>query len=50
MKRTHHTAEQMIRKLKTVELLIAQGNTASDVCRAIEAPTVPNADGSSSWE
>ena len=36
MKRIRLTAEQMIRKLKTVEPLIAQANTATDVCRAIE--------------
>lgn len=31
-----HTAEQIIRKLKTAEQLIAQGKTVADVCRAIE--------------
>lgn len=36
MKRTRHTAEQTIRKLKTAEQLIAQGKTAADVCRVIE--------------
>jgi putative transposase len=36
MKPIRHTAEQMIRKLKTVEPLIALSNTATDVCRAIE--------------
>ena len=36
MKRIRHTAEQIIRKLKTAEQLIAQGKTAADVCRAIE--------------
>ena len=36
MKRTRHTAEQIIRKLKTVEQLIAQGKTVADVCRVIE--------------
>ena len=35
MKRTRHTAEQIIRKLKTAEQLIAQGKTVADVCRAI---------------
>jgi transposase-like protein len=40
MKRTRHTAEQIIRKLKTAEQLIAQGKTVSDVCRAIEV-TLP---------
>jgi len=36
MKRTRHTAEQIIRKLKTAEQLIAQGKTVADVCRVIE--------------
>ena len=36
MKRTRHTAEQIIRKLKTAEQLIAQGKTVADVCRALE--------------
>ena len=36
MKRTRHTAEQIIRKLKTAEQLIAQGKTVVEVCRAIE--------------
>jgi hypothetical protein len=36
MKRIRHTAVQIIRKLKTAEQLIAQGNTFADVCRAIE--------------
>ena len=31
-----HTAEQIIRKLKTAEQLIAQDKTVADVCRAIE--------------
>jgi putative transposase len=31
-----HTGEQIIRKLKTAEPLIAQGNTFVDVCRVIE--------------
>jgi transposase-like protein len=41
MKRTRHTAEQIIRKLKTAEQLIAQGKTVADVCRTLEvsAPT-----------
>ncbi len=34
--RTRHTAEQIIRKLKTAEQLIAQGKTVADVCRVIE--------------
>jgi len=36
MKRTRHTAEQIIRKLKTAEQLIAKGMTVADVCRVIE--------------
>ena len=36
MKRICHTAEQIIRKLKTAEQLIAQGKTVADVCLAIE--------------
>jgi putative transposase len=36
MKRTSHTAEQIIRKLKTAEQPIAQGKTEPEVCRVIE--------------
>jgi len=36
MKRTRHTTEQIIRKLKTAEQLIAQGRTVVEVCRLIE--------------
>jgi len=36
MKRTRHTAEQIIRKLKSAEQLIAQGKTVVEVCRVIE--------------
>ena len=36
MKRIRHTAEQIIRKLKTAEQLIAQCKPVADVCRAIE--------------
>jgi putative transposase len=36
MKCTRHTAEQIIRKLKTAEQLIAQGKTVIEVCRVIE--------------
>jgi putative transposase len=36
MKRTRHSAEQIIRKLKTAEQLIAQGKTVVEVCRVIE--------------
>jgi hypothetical protein len=36
MKPTRHTAEQIIRKLKTAERLIAQGKSVVEVCRVIE--------------
>lgn len=36
MKRTRHTPEQIIRKLKTADQLIAQGKTVADVCRVLE--------------
>ncbi len=36
MNRTRHTSEQIIRKLKTAEQLIAQGKTVADICRVIE--------------
>ncbi|QEY31819.1 IS3 family transposase [Synechococcus sp. RSCCF101] len=36
MKRIRHTPEQIIRKLKTAEQLIAQGKTVTEVCRVIE--------------
>ncbi len=36
MKRTRHTAEQIIRKLKTPEQLISQGKTVIEVCLVIE--------------
>ena len=36
MNRTRHTAEHIIRKLKTPEQLISQGKTVADVCRALE--------------
>jgi len=36
MKRIPHTAEQIIRKLKTAEQLIAQGMAVADVCSPIE--------------
>jgi transposase-like protein len=36
MKCTRHTAEQIIRKLKTAEQLLARGKTVADVCRVIE--------------
>ena len=41
MKRKRHTAEQIIRKLRTAEQLLNQGQSVADVCRALEvsAPT-----------
>jgi len=35
MKGTRHTAEQIIRKLKTAEQLIARGKTVADDCSVI---------------
>ena len=36
MKRKRHTAEQIIRKLRTAEQLLNQGERVVDVCRALE--------------
>jgi transposase-like protein len=36
MKRSRHTAEVVIGKLKTAEELMAQGKTVAEVCRVIE--------------
>jgi len=36
MNRTRHTAEQIIRKLKTAEHLLAQGQTVADACGVLE--------------
>lgn len=36
MKRTRHTAEQIIRKLNTAEPLISKGKSVAEVCRVIE--------------
>jgi len=36
MKRTRHTPEQIIRKLKTADQLIAQGQTVAEACRVLE--------------
>jgi putative transposase len=35
MKRTRHTADKIIRKLKTAEQLISQGKTVADACSVI---------------
>jgi len=42
MKRTRHTPEQIIPKLKTAEQLIAQGKTVADLCRALEVSQPTN--------
>ena len=41
MKRKRHIPEQIIRKLRTAEQLLNQGQSFADVCRALEvsAPT-----------
>ena len=36
MKRTRHTPEQIIRKLKTADQLLAQAQTVADACRVLE--------------
>ena len=36
MKRKRHNPEQIIRKLRTAEQLLNQGQTVADVCRALE--------------
>jgi transposase-like protein len=36
MKRTRHTPEQIIRKLKTADQLLAQSQTVADACRVLE--------------
>jgi len=38
MKRTRHTPEQILPKLKTAQQLIAQGTTVADAFRALEVP------------
>lgn len=48
MKRKRHTPEQIIRKLRTAEQLLNQGQTVADVCRALEVPHRRTTAGSSS--
>jgi transposase-like protein len=36
MKRKRHNPEQIIRKLRTADQLLNQGQTLADVCRALE--------------
>jgi len=47
MKRIRHTAEQIIRKLKTTEQLMAQGKTDADVSAPFRSPSRPITVGSS---
>jgi putative transposase len=35
MKQKRHTPEQIIRKLRTAEQLLNQGQTVADVCRTL---------------
>ena len=39
MKRKRHNPEQIIRKLRTAEQLLNQGQVVADVCRALEVST-----------
>ena len=43
MKRIRHTPDQIIRKLKTAEQLIAQGKTVSHICRVLEVTQLEKA-------
>jgi hypothetical protein len=36
MKRKRHNPEQIIRKLRTADQLLNQGQTVADVCRALK--------------
>ena len=36
MKRTRHTPEQVIRKLREAEKLLAQGKELEEICRSLE--------------
>ena len=36
MKRKRHSPEQVIRKLRTADQLLNQGQSVADVCRALE--------------
>jgi putative transposase len=36
MIRKRHNSEQIIRKLRTAEQLLNQGQTVADICRALE--------------
>jgi len=38
MKRTRHIPKQIIRKLKTVDQLLNQGQTVADACQVLEVP------------
>ena len=48
MKRKRHTPELIIRKLRTAEQLLNQGQTVADVCRALEVSARPITAGNSS--
>ena len=47
MKRKRHTQEQIIRKLRTAEQLLNQGQSVADVCRAWRCRHRPITAGSS---
>jgi putative transposase len=38
MKRTRHTPEQVIRKLRDAQRMLAEGRELPEVCRALEIP------------
>jgi hypothetical protein len=42
MERITHAPEQIIRKLKTAELLVVQSNRVGEVCRIIEGTQAAN--------
>ena len=47
MKRKRHSPEQVIRKLRTADQLLNQGQSVADVCRAVEVRLPPITAGSS---
>ena len=48
MKRKRYNPEQIIRKLRTAEQLLNQGQSVANVCRALECRHRPTTAGSSS--
>jgi len=48
MKGKRHTPEQIMRKLRTAEQLLNQGQNVADVCRALRCQPRPITAGSSS--